>query len=438
MWTRGIVVVHLVLANAALAEEIPVREQHQLERVASAWIKLGRLAVKKDLPDEAQRCLAGAQEAVGEDLPPVAALQALVEGCEGSAEDRTRRAFEKKAVKTRASVAKLYDALAGDGATPDARRGTYAWRALQADPDAERWERLSLALSAAYAAGARDAACSVAEEALALEPPEAQREALERLAELRAVGQVVLRRASAHPMRYYLSLPEAYDPDAERTWPVLVCVDGAGSGFEGAAKGFAKARGDLPCLVVSPCGFANTNAIEGKKREKYLRWYSAETLAEAERDRFTWDLAGLLAILDDLQAQYKAAPQVCVTGFSGGGNLTYALLFQHPSRVLAAAPACASFSRPGWGRLEHPAADLDLPIQILTGAKDPHRTYTHGNESMPGIEPQTDNAVAALEQVGFRKLKRTMLPDLGHSPARKHVVDFFRPYLDGTKQRSDP
>lgn len=417
----------LLLASPALAKDaLPAAERKSLERVAASWIKLGVYAAKKRLSDQAQECLKRAREAAPESKR-VQAFAKAARKLSGEPKKSALKGYERKAKKTRLEVAKAYEALARSAPAP--RNLRYLGRALEAQPTPARWSLVEKALPAAWSAGDTKGASELAQRLSQLSPPSELEPLLERYVRLAAVGSVVLRQAKSHPMRYYLSLPKSYDPASKQPWPVLVAVDGAGSGFQGCAKGFAKARGDLPCLVVAPCGFANTNAIKGKQKEKYLRWYDEETLALAEKDRFEFDRAGLVAILDELREEFGAAPKVCITGFSGGGNLTYQMIFRHPERLAAAAPACANFTRPSYANLKVPAEELGLPILILTGGKDPHRQWTHGKEGVPGIEMQTDAAVKALDAVGFSKVERTLVPELGHSPARKRVVEFFRLHL---------
>ena len=435
-----LVLLLLALALPLGADELPAAERKQRERVAALWLKLGKRALKSKLREQARSCLEEARRAVGPEPAPVQAYARACRELSGEARASALGSFVKRAAKTRTKAAGLYERLAEAKEVPAARRGLYAWEALRLAPSAERWEGLAPALEAAWRAGERAAAGEAALAALELDPPAEVREQLEQLARLRAVGAVVLRQARGHPMRYYLALPDDYDPAAERPWPVLVTVDGAGSGFEGTAKAYANLarKRKLSCVVVAPCGFANTNAIQGKMKEKYLRWYDEAAIAAAERDRHAFDLAGLVAVLDELRADFGVAPQVCITGFSGGGNLTYQMIFKRPELLLAAAPACANFSRPGWAAGERSPEARALPIHVITGGKDPHRQWTHGKRGSPGIEPQTDAALAALQRAGLTRFKRTLLPELGHSPARRQVLDFFAPYLRGEKERGDP
>ena len=84
----------------------------------------------------------------------------------------------------------------------------------------------------------------------------------------------LLKAATVHPMKYYLSLPPGYRREDGKRWPVLLCLDGAGSYFRGMAERFGPARGDLPFVVVAPCTWSNTDPRRGAMREKYPHLFS--------------------------------------------------------------------------------------------------------------------------------------------------------------------
>jgi poly(3-hydroxybutyrate) depolymerase len=215
----------------------------------------------------------------------------------------------------------------------------------------------------------------------------------------------------------WLSLPKGWKRKGE--WPVLVAVDGAGSNFLGAARGFAQSRGARDFLVLAPCSLSNTNALEPVK----YPFYSKETLDEGGRDRIGFDLAGLDGLLAVLKERFGASDRIGITGFSGGGNLCYGWLARHPDRTRFAIPACANFSGLGF-QAAQPVEGGGPPIRIVTGANDEHREFTFGKKDSPGIEPQTDRAVEALGRLGFTKLERRMLPGVGHSSCHAQVWEF--------------
>ncbi|MHC5038315.1 MAG: hypothetical protein ACYTHM_13450 [Planctomycetota bacterium] len=283
----------------------------------------------------------------------------------------------------------------------------------------------------------------MANRALSLKPPEKLVPRFKKAIDTAATDRLVLMTASTHPMRYYFSLPKAFRRVKNKKWPVLICVDGAGSNFKGIANGYVRNRGNLPFMVFSPCSFSNTNQIQGKMREKYKKYYSDEVIDEGNKRRIAWDEEGVLTVLKDLRENFDAEERVYVTGFSGGGNITYMMVFRHPDMLNGAAPACANFSGKGLGKKlkkewKFSTDDVNFPLHMITGEKDPHRDYTHGNRNMPGIEPQSDWAEEALKELGYPNVKRTMVPGMKHSAAQKHVIETFKPYWEGKKKRSDP
>jgi pimeloyl-ACP methyl ester carboxylesterase len=156
---------------------------------------------------------------------------------------------------------------------------------------------------------------------------------------------------------------------------VLLCLDGAGSYFRGMADRFGKARDELPFLVVAPCTFSNTDARREPLRTKYQQWYSDELIdGLTDQARLDWDEAGLMAVLDDLRAEYDAEPQAYVAAFSGGGIAAYMLVFKHPDRVAAAALQSANFFQPEYRSLKgrFPRDELRFPIRVLLGDRDPY------------------------------------------------------------------
>jgi poly(3-hydroxybutyrate) depolymerase len=287
-------------------------------------------------------------------------------------------------------------------------------------------------------------------------------------------------RASSHPIRYHLVLPHAYSRQETKTWPVLVCIAGAGADFQALARHFAAARGDRPFLIVVPCTFSNTNLLRGPMLEHFRKMYSQDEIHEAagtgwlpdRNRRLDSDEAGLLAILADLREAHRIEPRIHLTGFSGGGLLVYRMVVKHPDLLASAIPVCPNF----WGRhyRDLPQASPDesaLPVRILLGEHDPLRNYRKLGELLPrpgivmlcvafasgilallvwkkskkwrqvirigvvgalllgaieagrwtGIDAQTDAATALLSERGFTKVERLVLPGRQHEPAADQV-----------------
>ena len=234
--------------------------------------------------------------------------------------------------------------------------------------------------------------------------------------ELRTLTTASLqRKATAHKMWYELALPRDWSPD--KTWPVLFGFEGAGCNFSAYHKGFVSNRGSLPLIIVTLHTFSSTNELEQKKYK-----YPPKVLADFKAKRIEFDSGGYEAVLRDLKLMYNAQDKVIVTGFSGGGNMTYYLTLHKPKELLASFPACPNFN-PNLVKGSEPVGDArDLYIHIFTGASDPNKDLTHG-KIRPGIEEQTDLAVNALTTAGFENVQRTMLDGVGHSACVRQVLE---------------
>ncbi|GEM_PF-890489 len=431
-------------ASLALPPGLTRAEKVGLSKVAAEWVRLGSWCASRKLAAQAATCLEQA-EAADPHARGLDDLKAEIGAVEGEPSARDLATWERKRASAGRKIASLYERLYASGARVEdprdqARFETYLWSALEASPSSGRWRKILALVTAACSGKETDKGVRLANRALALGPPKRYVSPLRAAIETAAVDGLVLMTATTHPLRYYLSLPKAWKRNRGRRWPVLLCVDGAGSGFAGIARGYKNRRGDLPFIVVSPCTFSNTNEIKGNLRKKYAKIYAEETIEEGNQGRLDWDEAGVLAVLEDMKTSFDAEERVYVTGFSGGGNVTYMMIFKHPDLVAGAAPACANFMNRNYHELgdSFSEADRTFPLHIITGASDPHRQYTHGNKNSPGIEPQTDAAVKVLEHLGYPGWKRTMIEGMGHSPAHKHVIETFRPWWEGRKKRSDP
>jgi hypothetical protein len=274
-------------------------------------------------------------------------------------------------------------------------------------------------------------------------------------------------------MRYFISLPEGYRPEGAGRWPVLICVTGCDCDFRGLLEKYRQARGGRPFLLVAPCTFSNTNAIEGWLWDHYRRLYPAEVIRQAERSQLDWDEAGLLAVIDDLQRLYGGEGRVYLTGFSGGGLLTYRMLVKHPARLAGAVAVCGNFfgesAAPGDGPSQR---DSGIPVRLLEGGLDPHGYYFLGGHLLPplplllglavaggvaagafvwrrtgrargvvivaalgtvlaglavvnrwvGIDLQGRAAMRLLADLGYTDVRRDTIPTMGHEPAPEQVL----------------
>lgn len=379
--------------------------------IAAAWEKLGTWCVSKKLHAEAR---AAAEEALAAD-PSSAPAKALIDAKgDGDAAESARKEYATRLAAVQKQTAGLWKQLATKAhADKDNTDHDGFWaRALKADPKA-----IQPAYDAEWRAAiqkqdwTRAARLLAAEEAaLGTDPDRAK--ALRDVEAKSSVTTPVLKKASTHEMRYFLSLPKGWD--AAKKWPVLFVVDGAGSSFEAQTKRFAGYRGDVPVILAGLCTTSNTNAIN---KGKYP-WYSQETIDGIEKSgRIRFDDAGLLAVIEDLQKNYAAEEHYFIAGYSGGGSLTWWQVFTRPARLRGAFPACANFyAKPA----EAPEGGRDVPVRAFQGEKDGHLEMLNG---------QWKQAEALMKEWGYTNYSRTMLPEVGHTACHAPVFEAIKEIL---------
>jgi len=362
---------------------------------------------------EAAKALAEA-EAVGGDKARLDAAKAKVDPKAAASEAGAAR-FEKLA----SELAKAYDKLgAQTHETFDAPRFEgYLFRAATLEPTKARFAKLfTVVKQASGNKGQAEATGRMLVRLRDLDSAGAAEGKYDALEQGLAADDVALIKSPTHPMVGWVALPSGWTKKGP--WQVLVAVEGAGSAFVGAARGFRGSRGSRKALVLTPCTLSNTNALDASKYSVY----DPALLKAWDSRRVEFDVAGLEALHAVLRERYGAEDKLAMTGFSGGGNLCYSYTLRHPERVWCAAPACANF-QPGLVGDAKPVEDGGPPVHILTGEKDEHREHVFGNK--PGIEGQSDWAQEAFTKLKFTRVKRTMLPGVGHSSCAKEVWEFF-------------
>lgn len=143
---------------------------------------------------------------------------------------------------------------------------------------------------------------------------------------------------------YLVQLPAGYTEDADRPWPVLLFLHGAGERGDDldlvrvhGPPRILTEGGSLPFIVVSP------QCPEG----------------------FEWMPEVLLSLLDQISRDYRVdEDRVVVTGLSMGGKGTWNLGATEPERFAAIAPIC------GWGDPELAPRLAGLPTWVFHGALD--------------------------------------------------------------------
>ena len=186
-------------------------------------------------------------------------------------------------------------------------------------------------------------------------------------------------------VNYLLFLPEGYDAKAEKRWPLILFLHGAGErgtnvwkvATHGPPKN-VKAHPDFPFIVISPqC---------------------------PERQSGSKDV--LLGLLDEITAKYAVdTKRIYLTGLSMGGYGTWDLGMAYPEKFAAIAPICGggeTMSVMRASREKGPALK-SLGVWAFHGGKDP---------TVPLEESQ--RMVAALKKAGVEDVKLTVYPEAQH------------------------
>ena len=143
---------------------------------------------------------------------------------------------------------------------------------------------------------------------------------------------------------YLEYLPDGYEADTSKKWPLIMFLHGSGERGSNLQKvnntGLPQliARGKkVPAIIVSPQCPVNV-------------WWSEPELS---------------AFLDEVCAKYRVdTDRISVTGLSMGGFGAWALALEHPDRFSAIAPICGGGDPADAARLKA------LPVWAFHGGKD--------------------------------------------------------------------
>ncbi len=207
--------------------------------------------------------------------------------------------------------------------------------------------------------------------------------------------------------KFLLHLPTGYDAKADRVWPLMVFLHGAG---ERGSDPWLVAKHGPPKLLqgdaaVAPAG----ESAEAKARREEATSLLARNFIVVSPQcpaGTRWDDDAVLALADHIAARHKVDPRrVYLTGLSMGGFGTWSLGLKNPGRFAALAPICGGGQRIDVllaGR-EQRAALQSLGVWAFHGAKDPVVTLD-----------ESERMVAALRLAGVSDLTLTVYPEAKH------------------------
>lgn len=178
-------------------------------------------------------------------------------------------------------------------------------------------------------------------------------------------------------LEYLLDVPDDYESDSSKKWPLVLFLHGAGERGSDLSKvrthgppKLAAAGKKFPFILVSPQCPEN-------------RWWDPETL---------------YALIEDIEDQYRVdKDRIYVTGLSMGGYGTWALAMQYPEKFAAIAPVC------GGG----------IPYRTRFITNLPIRTF-HGDADTAVPISETQVLVDELKKRGST-VQFTIYPEVGHN-----------------------
>jgi predicted peptidase len=220
---------------------------------------------------------------------------------------------------------------------------------------------------------------------------------------------------------YFVYLPQGYDSEKGKRWPVILFLHGGGERGNGKGdlemtlkhgpimEAWVKGR-DLPFIMIGPqlyTGQRGANAAP-RTRPAGASLISRSISGEKPRNpaegppRGWWTVeADLLPMVDATLKEFRGDPdRVYITGLSYGGYGAWFMAGVHAERWAAAAPICGVADP----KVIPMIAEAKLPIWIIQGGKD----------TLVRPEWVTQSAID-LEKAGHPDVRFTVHEDMNHN-----------------------
>jgi predicted peptidase len=183
--------------------------------------------------------------------------------------------------------------------------------------------------------------------------------------------------------RYLQFLPNNYDKDTAKEWPLILFLHGAGERGDDLQKvkvhgppKIVESRSDFPFVVISPQ--CPTGVV--------------------------WNADALLAMLDEVTHRLRVdEKRIYVTGLSMGGFGTWNLIGKAPERFAAAAPVCGGGNTRDFLLPKSKEALQTLPIWVFHGGK--------GGVVKP---EESERLVDVIQNRVKGNIQLTIYPEAGH------------------------
>lgn len=234
------------------------------------------------------------------------------------------------------------------------------------------------------------------------------------------------------PMPYWISVPKGWP--GNRSWPIVITIQGSTRDFESGAKAFAAERDakNYPFIIVSPT--VTTNTFDGpvpRTTAGYVYTPAAWDLIESE-GRCAFDMNGMAALVAEVRNKYAGQSHAFLTGFSGGGHPTWAMMLLKPEVLRGVAPVATNYSGKcitnevvGTVAVSHAPERVLLPVMTFTGAND-----TFGPQGLA----QQQKAIDLARSNGYTNFGATTVPGIGHDPMVSTVLNYFWAQLNSSER----
>lgn len=181
--------------------------------------------------------------------------------------------------------------------------------------------------------------------------------------------QAVQIQARTHTMQYLLSLPEDWEADAKRDWPVVIACEGSWGRYGDYMDELIAARGDRDAIIVVPITVAN---VSGDPDAMRALPYPADVIRGLNGGwaMIDFDRAGALAVLDDVQTRFNGESEAGLTGFSAGSFVFWRVLLTASDRIASAVLCSGQFDAQLTTGVDE-VASPDTPVHLYLGTRDP-------------------------------------------------------------------
>lgn len=149
------------------------------------------------------------------------------------------------------------------------------------------------------------------------------------------------------PTDYWIDLPEGYEQDTLRKWPMILFLHGSAE---------SNSTGDIPADIVRRIG--PPSEIDKGRKLPFI-------VITPQAREYGWEPRTLVRLMQKVLQKYRIDPdRVYLTGMSLGGFGVWETAKEAPSLFAAIAPVCGGLDTTNLGRLRH------VPIWAFHGDRD--------------------------------------------------------------------